>query len=268
MTISLRPRGPFSLPAQLSVALTDDGGEPVAFRAVWTGSAVDVDFVSDLAPTRVEAHAARVLSLDVDARDLPSLADRDPVLADLLAAADGRRPVCFGTPFEAAVWAVLSQRVSMAQARRVKEALAAELGTPMEIGGEEVIAFPGPAALAPLDSFPGVWASKLERIRGLAAAALTGDLDPAHLRSLPLDDALEHVQSLPGLGPFGVTLVLARGAGHPDVPPPTLRRFRQAVAAAYHLPEEPDDAKLAELSDRWRPYRAWVTYLLRSTSPS
>jgi DNA-3-methyladenine glycosylase II len=268
VTISLRPRGPFSLPAPLVVALTDDGGEPVAFRAAWTGEAVDVDFVSDLPPTRVEAHAARVLSLDVDARDLPSLADRDPVVARLLAEAGGRRPVCFGTPFEAAVWAVLSQRVSMVQARRVKEALTAELGTRMEIGGEEVVAFPGPASLASLESFAGVWASKLERIRGLAAAALAGDLDPAHLRSLPLDEALDHVQSLPGLGPFGATLVLARGAGHPDVPPPTLRRFRQAVAAAYDLPEEPDDAKLTELSEAWRPYRAWITYLLRSRSPS
>jgi len=248
----------------LSVALTDDGGEPVAFRAVWTGSAVDVDFASDLPPTRVEAHAERVLSLDVDARDLPSLADRDPVLARLLEEAGGRRPVCFGTPFEAAVWAVLSQRVSMAQARRVKEALAAELGTRMEIGGEEVVAFPGPAALAALEAFPGVWASKLERIRGLAAAALAGDLDPAHLRSLPLEEALDHVQSLPGIGPFGATLVLARGAGHPDVPPPTLRRFRTAVAAAYGLDVEPDEAKLAELSDGWRPYRGWVTWMLRS----
>jgi DNA-3-methyladenine glycosylase II len=268
VTISLRPQGPFSLPAPLSVALTDDGGEPVAFRAVWTGSVVDVDFVSDLPPTRVEAHAARVLSLDVDARDLPALADRDPVLARLLAEADGRRPVCFGTPFEAAVWAVLSQRVSMAQARRVNEALAAELGTRMEIGGEELVAFPGPASLAALEPFPGVWASKLERIRGLAAAALAGDLDPKHLRSLSLDEALEHVQSLPGLGPFGATLVLARGAGHPDVPPPTLRRFRQAVATAYDLDHEPHEAEITELSEAWRPYRAWVTYLLRSRSPS
>ena len=102
MTISLRPQGPFSLPAPLSVALTDDGGEPVAFRAVWTGSAVDVDFVSDLPPTRVEAHAARVLSLDVDARDLDSVGERDAVVARLLEEAAGRRPVCFGTPFEAA----------------------------------------------------------------------------------------------------------------------------------------------------------------------
>jgi len=88
------------------------------------------------------------------------------------------------------------------------------------------------------------------------------------LRGLSLDDALAHLQTLPGIGPFGAMLVLARGAGHPDVPPPTLRRFRQAVASAYDLPEEPDDAKLTELSEAWRPYRAWVTYLLRSRSPS
>ena len=83
--------------------------------------------------------------------------------------------------------------------------------------------------------------------------ALAGDLDPAFLRSLDLDAAITHLESLPGIGPFGAMLVLARGAGHPDVPPPTLRRFRQAVAAAYDLSEEPEEAKLAELSEAWRP---------------
>ena len=155
MTISLRPRGPFSLAEPLVVALTDDGGDAVALRAVWTGEVVDVDFRSDLPAAQVEAHAARVLSLDVDATGLAEVGERDPVVARLLAEAGGRRPVCFGTPFEAAVWAVLSQRVSMAQAGRVKEALAAELGTRMEIGGEEVVAFPGPAALARARRVPG-----------------------------------------------------------------------------------------------------------------
>lgn len=267
MTISLRPRGPFSLPEPVVVAFTDDGGEPVALRAVWvadTGEA-EVEFVSDLPASRVEAHAARVLSLDVDGSGLAEVGERDPVVGRLLAAAAGRRPVCFGTPFEAAVWAVLSQRVSMAQAGRVKDALAASLGTRMEIGGTEVTAFPGPAVLASLESFAGLWDSKLARIRALAEVALAGDLDPAYLRSLELDDALTHLQSLPGIGPFGATLILARGAGHPDVPPPTLRRFRAAVAAAYDLDELPDEAKLAELSEGWRPFRAWVTWLLRST---
>jgi DNA-3-methyladenine glycosylase II len=264
VTISLLPRGPFSLPAPLVVALTDDGGEPVALRAAWVTGKVEVDFVSDLPAERVERHAARVLSLDVDGSGLAEVGERDPVVGRLLAAADGRRPVCFGTPFEAAVWAVLSQRVSMAQARRVKEALASSLGTRIEIGGEEATAFPGPAALASLESFEGVWDSKLEPIRALAAAAAAGDLDPSMLRGLSLDDALAHLQSLPGIGPFGAMLVLARGAGHPDVPPPTLRRFRAAVATAYGLEDEPGEARIAELSQAWRPYRSWVTWLLRN----
>ena len=138
------------------------------------------------------------------------------------------------------------------------------LGTRMEIAGVEVVAFPGPAAFVSLESFAGVWDSKLERIRALAAAAQAGDLDPAHLRSLDLDAAIAHLESLPGIGPFGAMLILARGAGHPDVPPPTLRRFRAAVRSAYGLDEEPDAAKLAELSEAWRPYRGWVTWLLRS----
>ena len=78
MTISLRPRGPFSLPSPLVVALTDDGGDAVALRAVWDGEEVEVDFVSDLPVERVERHAARVLSLDVDAGGLAEVGSRDP----------------------------------------------------------------------------------------------------------------------------------------------------------------------------------------------
>src|SRR3954466_9746256 len=150
MTISLQPRGPFSLPESLVLALTDDGGEPVAFRAAWSevAGAVEVDFVSDLPAARAERHAARVLSLDVDATGLGEVGARDPVIGRLLAESGGRRPVLFGTPLGAAAWAVLSQRVSMAQARRVRDALAAELGTPMEVGGAAGGAIPAPAALA------------------------------------------------------------------------------------------------------------------------
>src|SRR3954452_3433830 len=144
MTISLQPRGPFSLPESLVLALTDDGGEPVAFRAAWSevAGAVEVDFVSDLPAARVERHAARVLSLDVDATCLGEVGSRDAVIGRLLADGGGRRPVLFGTLCEAAVWAVLSQRASMAQARRVRDALAAELGTPMEVGGAGGSALP------------------------------------------------------------------------------------------------------------------------------
>ncbi len=246
------------------VAFTDDGGAAGALAARMAGEEVVVEWVSELPVDAVERHAARILSLDVDARGVGEVTDR--VARELLAS--GRRPVCFGTPFEAAVWAVLTQRSSMAQAAKVKDALAAAHGTELEIEGELLRPFPGPDVFLSLESFPGVWESKLERIRGLAAAAAEGDLDPERLRSLSLEAAMAHLQELSGIGPFAATLVLARGAGHPDTPPPTLRRFRQAVSAAYGREEEVSDAEIAELSEGWRPFRSWVTYLMRSARGS
>lgn len=260
MTLTLEPHGPFTLDEPVRMACMDDSGEAVAFSARLDGRAVVVDWFSALPEDGVERHAARILSLDVDARGVGEV--EDPVARDLLAS--GRRPVCFGSPLEAAVWAVLTQRSSMAQAGRIKDELALAHGTTMEVGGASVQAFPAPAVLAGLEVLPGVPAVKLERIRALAAAATAGDLDPARLRALELDAALVHLQTLPGIGPFGAMLVLARGAGHPDVPPPTLPRFRQAVGVAYGREHAMTDEEIASLGERWRPFRSWVTFLMRS----
>ena len=123
------------------------------------------------------------------------------------------------------MWAVLSQRVSMPRrpgSRQGWRRSSARRGDRRR-GGRRV---PRPRTLAALEAFPGVWASKLERIRGLAAAALAGDLDPEVLRGLDLEAALTHLESLPGIGPFSAGLILAGGAGHPDVRPATVRRLR------------------------------------------
>lgn len=276
--LTLEPRGAFALaqsiaflegfaPLQvdaaaghLRLALTDDDGTPLAFEARQEDGAVLVEYAGALSPDRAAAHVARVLSLDADGTPLTEVARRDPVVAGLVERFPGRRPVCFGTPFEAAAWAVISQRVRMTQAATVKARLAEALGTPLTIGDRTLHAFPSPAAIAALDDFPGLWPSKIARLRGLAAAALAGDLDPWRLRAMAPDDALRHLAGLPGLGPFGAELVLVRGAGHPDVVPTAERRLCAAVAHAYGR----DD--LETVAERWRPLRSWVAFLLRNAA--
>jgi DNA-3-methyladenine glycosylase II len=251
--------------ARLRLALVDDGGVPVFFAAAAEGRGVVVDYASDLPEPAVAAHVARVLSIDVDGRAFATAGRADPVLGALRARYPGRRPVCFGTPFEAAVWAVLSQRVAMRQAARLKAELAVELGAELELDGQLLRAFPAPDVLAELESFPGLWGAKAERIRGLARAALAGDLDPEALRALEPDAALEHLTSLPGIGPFSAALILVRGAGHPDVLPGDERRLRRAVALAYGLGDRDATAEeLAAISDGWRPFRSWAAFLLRN----
>ncbi len=69
------------------------------------------------------AQAARFLSLDVDGRGWPAVGDRDPVIAAAQARLPGLRPCGFHSPYEAAAWAVLSQRIRITQAARLRDDL-------------------------------------------------------------------------------------------------------------------------------------------------
>ncbi|MFE2428997.1 DNA-3-methyladenine glycosylase family protein [Streptomyces sp. NPDC059373] len=214
----------------------------------------------------VRAQLARILSLDVDGSGFPRLAEDDPVVAGLIAAYPGLRPVCFHSPYEAAAWAVIGHRIRMAQAAAIKARIAEHHGQRVAVAGESMHAFPTPLVLRGLSRVPGLPESKVERLRLLADAALAGDLDAARLRAMPVEDALAHLRTLPGIGPFSAELILIRGAGHPDVFPRHERRLHASMAEAYGLgdPDASDAGRLAGIADHWAPYRSWVALLLRT----
>jgi DNA-3-methyladenine glycosylase II len=74
-------------------------------------------------------------------------------------------------------------------------------------------------------------------------------------------DGLEHLQELPGIGPFSAELILIRGVGHPDALPDNDTRLDEAIRRAY---DTTDAAAIRSITDSWRPYRAWVALLLRA----
>jgi DNA-3-methyladenine glycosylase II len=208
-------------------------------------------------PPSARAQVARVLALDVDATAFAAVGGRDPVVGALQQRFAGLRPVLFGSPYEAAAWALLSQRTRMAQAVALRRRLTAEHG--------ERGAFPAPGALAALpDAVPGLPALKAQRLRALGAAALAGDLDTARLRALSREEALAALQALPGIGPFGAELVLLRGAGDPDAFPANEPRLHAAMRAAYGLRDDAEPDELRAIADGWRPFRSWAAFLLRS----
>lgn len=209
---------------------------------------------------------ARILSLDVDGGGFPRLAEGDPVVAELVSAYPGLRPVCFHSPYEAAAWALIGHRIRMVQAAAIKARIAQRHGQHVTVADRTLHAFPTPLVLRQLDRVPGLPDIKVERMRHLADAALAGDLDAAHLRALPARDALAHLQTLPGIGPFSAELILIRGAGHPDVFPRHEPRLHAAMRLAYGStdPDASDTDRLADISNRWAPYRSWVALLLRA----
>ena len=69
---------------------------------------------------------------------------------------------------------------------------------------------------------------------------------------------------LPGIGDFSAGLILLRGAGACDAVPGQEPRLTRAVALAYGLPAPATPEQLREISENWRPYRTWVTLLMRT----
>jgi DNA-3-methyladenine glycosylase II len=282
---ALQPLGPFSLRAAAAFwgdftpaghgGLDDQGHLHLAFpvEGTWTSVGVCLRQVGDAIvgdtfgeidePSHVKAQTARILSLDVDGRAFEGVARRDPIAGELQRQYPGLRPVCFYSPYEAAAWAIISQRIHRQQAANIKARLCEALGETLDIHGQPMRAFPAPQRLLSVTDVPALFGRKSDSLRAVAHAALDGRLNAAYLRSLSEEQALESLLELPGIGPFSAELIVLRGAGHPDYL--TLRepKFRRALGRAYALPAEPTDADVRRVSEAWRPYRTWVTFLLR-----
>jgi DNA-3-methyladenine glycosylase II len=220
-----------------------------AARVTQDGNTARVEVTGDGDLGAAAAQVRRFLALDVDARGWPEVGRRDPVIADAQARLPGFRPCGFHSPYEAAAWAVLSQRLHIPQAARLRAEVIARHG--------DDGAFPAPGRLRDLDlDLPG---RKGEYLRAVADAALDGLLDGPALRALDPVDAVQRVRQVKGLGPFGAELVVLRGANAPDAVPRHESRLNAVVADRYG-----SGCTLAEVSEAWRPYRTWAAVHLRA----
>ena len=75
---------------------------------------------------------------------------------------------------------------------------------------------------------------------------------------------MAELQRLPGVGPFYSALVVIRACGHADVPSVAEGHSRSAAQAAYGIDHELSDAELTEIAEGWRPFRTWVSVMLRA----
>jgi DNA-3-methyladenine glycosylase II len=275
--ITLQPRGPFSLTAAATFVEGFPGTQaeraPEALRYAW---AVDGDWRTVQVTLRQDVHGAvhaeitgrpeaalasaaardleQMLCLDVDGSGFTTLGERDRIVGTLQRRFPGLRPVLFYTPYEAAAWTIISQRIRMTQAATIKARLADELG--------EHGAFPAPDRLTQLTAPQrGLTDRKIGQLRALGIAAQGGVLDRQHLRTMSEEEELEHLQKLSGIGPFSAELILIRGVGHPDVLPDHDSRLNQAISAAY---DTTDEDVIRSITESWSPYRAWVALLLRA----
>lgn len=279
----LVPRGPFAFARSLDVlrnfpplrrhgesaddivriAFPLDGDfTPVAVALDWDGRALRCRSTGTYQIDSVRKQVARIFSLDHDAHEYPGVGQRDPAVGALMERLWGLRPVCFTSPYEAAAWAVLSQRIAATQAARIVERLVVSHGDRLAIAGGEAHAFPSPERLLRIRTIDGVAAVKVDRLKRVAEAALDGALDARRLRALGDERGPASLRTIPGIGPFWSNGIYLRACGIADAFPDEPIAIA-ALGALHGLGDRPAPSVVQELTDRYRPFRMWTSFLLR-----
>lgn len=254
---------PQSAPGSVALAFPLDGSfTPTAAVLRFEAGALRGEVSASTAGEAAARQVARIFSLDHDGSGYPAVAERDPAIGRVMAALPGLRPVNFTSPYETAAWAVISQRVSTSQAAVVKERLIAEHGHPLQVAGEQVRCFPAPERLLEVETVAGLSREKLERLHGVARAALEGMLDADRLRALGDEAGPASLLRIKGIGPFWSMGIYLRGCGIRDVFPAEPLAIA-ALGQLHGLGDRPDPAAVRELTDLYRPYRMWSCFLLR-----
>jgi AraC family transcriptional regulator of adaptative response / DNA-3-methyladenine glycosylase II len=205
------------------------------------------------------ARVRRIFGLDQPAADaIPSLR-KDPMLRGAIAAAPGLRLAGAWDRFETAVRIVVSQQISLRGARTILGRIVETFGTPVpglrDLGLSHIFPTAERLARASEEKLAGLGmpAARAATIKGLARAYASEalSLEP----SSGLDQLVEHLKALPGIGTWTAQCIALRAAGHLDAFPADdlgLRRTAGRLAGRDGPMAAPE---LLERAEAWRPYR-------------
>jgi DNA-3-methyladenine glycosylase II len=234
-------------------------GDRLELRAQAAG-----DPLSDAEVEAARKQVARVVSLDHDGEAFHQLCLADPVLSRVHARAPGFRPALFYSPYEAALWSIISARRARSQGITLRTRMSEQYGARFELSGSSTVCVPTPSSVLQIESLPGLPVDRIPRLHAVAEAAQRGQLDADRLRAMSPEEAQAELQQLPGIGPFYSSLIVIRACGHADAPSLGEPRSRAAIQYAYGIDHELSDAELLALAETWRPFRTWVAVMMRA----
>jgi DNA-3-methyladenine glycosylase II len=214
------------------------------------------------------------MSVESRPRKRAALADRkareflrkaDPVLGRLIDARPEFRPRAWMEElppldaFGTLVFQVAGQQLSVASTRAIIRHLEEHFGGHMPSAAELL------AADSQVLRDSGFSARKGQTLRALAERFVDGRLSEEALSGMTDAEVEVTLTEVPGIGPWTARGFLLVALDRPDVFLTGDLALRRAIQRAYGFDHLPTDDEVAQVSDRWRPYRSLgVSYLFAS----
>lgn len=163
-------------------------------------------------------------------------------------------------PFELALRAVLGQQISVRGATTLSGRIAEQFGRPLESAKRWGLSRLSPRAVdvveADLESV-GLPQARAKTIRCLARLVVDGTLQLD--ASQGLEDAVERLCRVPGVGPWTAHYIAMRAFGEPDAFPSSDLGLRKASGNGAGPISQ---TELERRADAWRPWRAYAAMCL------
>jgi AraC family transcriptional regulator, regulatory protein of adaptative response / DNA-3-methyladenine glycosylase II len=201
----------------------------------------------------LSANARCAFDLAADPALIARALRADPLLAPLLRRRPGLRIPGAWDPFECGVQAIVAQAVGDSTARTLTTRLVTRFGQALPEGLEGLThLFPTPAALETAGfNGLGLPRTKAAALRAFARAVARRPID----FSLPVDEVIEVVAAIPGVGESTAQYLALRALGEPDALPTTDLELKRRAAADT----SPLSARvLATRAESWRPWRSYA----------
>lgn len=202
------------------------------------------------------ARLRRIFDLAADPLSIAAHLARDPALAPLVRARPGLRVPGAWDGFELAIRAVLGQQVAVGAAIRLAGRLVAAHGEALaEPYGELSHVFPRPEVLAGADlTTLGMPRSRAATLSAVAAAVIA---DPDLLSGgRGLDEAIERLRSIAGVGEWTAHYIALRQLREPDAFPAADVGLVRALASLEG--RRLSSRELIARAEQWRPWRAYA----------
>lgn len=190
----------------------------------------------------------------------------DPTLCAIIDRNYGLRLVRTQSPFEALVWAIIGQQITLTFAFRLKSMLVMSYGESLQHDADTYWAFPTPERLAEVApetlAASGLGRRKAATIANVAQRVADGRLDLAELRAWPREQAAATLTALHGIGPWTAAYTLLRGLGDAGVCPTSDVGLRAAVGRYYDGGGLASMTRMQALSERWGEWRGYAAFYL------
>jgi DNA-3-methyladenine glycosylase II len=201
-------------------------------------------------------------SAELDVRPFYASVAAHPVMADLVRALHGLKPLRPATLFEMAVIAITEQQLSLAAAFHIRSRLVRRFGKPLG----DLWVFPSPERLAAASLGElrkcGLSLRKAEYVKGLGRRIAESGLDFETLGEETDERIRDTILSHRGFGEWSVQYILSRGFGRPDSLPSGDTGLRRVVGHYFGGGHRLTAGELEDALAPFKPFRGLAAFYL------